>query len=125
MDNQLSTVIINPFSFNDFNLGGGGTFPTQDLIFCPAIVTVQTPHSPFLQLVGTFNPSLRHAAIKLDPPSTSSLFPVDVTKGVFSTILRFLVLKNGETVQRINPWTPPLPRVAMINNTMKIVIFNC
>ena len=45
----------------DFNLGGGGTFPIQALIFTPPTFTEQVPHSPFLHLVGTFNPNFEHA----------------------------------------------------------------
>ena len=45
----------------DFNLGAGGTFPTQALIFTPATLTEHVPHSPFLHFVGTLNPNFWHA----------------------------------------------------------------
>lgn len=72
---QLSTVTARPFSISDFSLGAGGTFPTQALILLPATVTVQVPHCPFLQSVGTFKPNFKHAAMRLDPGSASNRFP--------------------------------------------------
>ena len=57
----MSTETDKPFSIRDFNFGTEGTFAIHALILFPATVTVHVPHSPFLQLVGTLNPSLRHA----------------------------------------------------------------
>lgn len=57
----LSTDTASPFSIIDFNLGTGGTFATQALYLTPPTVTVQVPHSPFLQLKGTLSPNLEQA----------------------------------------------------------------
>ena len=54
----------NPFSIRLFNFGAGGTLPTHERILFPATLTVHLPHSPFLQSVGTFIPSLVQAYSK-------------------------------------------------------------
>ncbi len=61
----------------------GGTLAIQARYFEPATVTVHVPHSPFLHLVGTLNPSLVQAAINDEPGSASILLPL-ATNGVLA-----------------------------------------
>ena len=97
----------SPFSRRDLSLGAGGTLPIHDLIFCPPTDTVQTPHSPFLQSVGTLNPSFWHAANNEEPGSASILFPfatngvLPEAVGVASSLIPLAVLAHGRK-ERVN-----------------------
>lgn len=67
----------------DFSLGAGGTLATHARNRLPPTLTVHVPQSPFLQLVGTFKPSLRHASISFEPSATSMRLPFALN-GVFA-----------------------------------------
>ena len=83
----LSTVTIRPFSFSDLSRGDGGTLSTHAFILLPATVTEQVLQSPFLQLYGTFSPSLATAGPSGEPGIASKRLPALLTRGVLSSAI--------------------------------------
>lgn len=83
-----------PFSLRLLSFGSGGTLATHAFMRVPPTVTVQLPHSPFLQLYFGFSPPFSHALPKLVPAGTSYFLPL-----ITSTVL--VMRARGASADRL------------------------
>merc|ERR1719261_1314638 len=79
----------SPFSCKDFNLGSGGTFPTQALMRCPPTLSVQLLQSPFLQLYRGLIPRPEAAFFMGLPARKFFFFPLWVNTVISKGAVRW------------------------------------